>query len=245
MLIISFFCDVKSTNTGEAFENVRVADSWMNGNDQQIFTWLRPPKAREIYAIGDELMLWRRRQRSCFVRASRLQSFANFRNVSMQLTTAPSRKLASVRNAQLRMDGETFFSPSSLLVKIFSVNTHLFILYHSIELKARKMVIDKENLGFWWSIFCTESEFIVSDEWRSEKLDKNWRKAFPPFSVLKFLSFHFVSQQFLVFSSKRHFKRPVLRNKKVQLVVEWQKFISWIISSDKPENIFLILRKYS
>lgn len=48
----------------------------------------------------------------------------------------------------MRMVGESFFSPSSHLVKIFSVNTHLFILYHSIELKARKMVIDKENLDF-------------------------------------------------------------------------------------------------
>lgn len=38
-------------------------------------------------------------------------------------------------------------------------------------------------------------------------------KAFPPFSVLKFLSFHFVSQQFLVLSSKRHFITSVAKSK--------------------------------
>lgn len=86
--------------------------------------------------------------RSCFVSINYLAKLDKLSNRLDAIDDSSVVKACQCLKRTVRMDGKSFFSPSSLLVKIFSVNTHLFILYHSIELKARKMVIDKENLGF-------------------------------------------------------------------------------------------------
>lgn len=88
-----------------------------------------------------------------------------------------------------------------------------------------------KHIFYWKWIYC---------KCRGKKLVTNLgaqkvTKAFPPFSVLKFLSLHFVSQQFLVFSSKRHFKDQCYEIKRYILL--WS---GWLVYAERKKIFFVI-----